>query len=199
MKRLLLILLMQLAIVGCILAQSIDFCNFYIRSGFDSECIITSYKPNTSPQPSYDEHLCLVACRGSQVTYSIVGLPSNATYDWAVSGADSYTTNTGNNTITVNWSESVGIGTLILSVYGPNDEFCEKQLCIDLIERPIAGIASNPTETGYTPSGIQYIDVCDGQVPEPVSYRFGYQEQSHWGDCRENPRTYYETEAGRRV
>ncbi len=154
---------MQLAIVGCILAQSIDFCNFYIRSGFDSECIITSYKPNTSPQPSYDEHQCLVACRGSQVTYSIVGLPSNATYDWAVSGADSYTTNTGNNTITVNWSESVGIGTLILSVYGPNDEFCEKQLCIDLIERPIAGIASNPTETGYTPSGIQYIDVCDGQ------------------------------------
>lgn len=144
-------------------AQSSDFCNFYIRSGFDSECIITSYKPNTSPQPIYDEHQCLVACRGSQVTYSIVGLPSGASYDWAVSGADSYTTNTSDNTITVNWSESAGIGTLILSVYGQDDEFCEKQLCVDLIERPVAGIISNPTETGYTPSGVKYIDVCDGQ------------------------------------
>lgn len=157
-------ILLSLLVISCsALAQQGDFCNFYIRSGFDSECIITSYKPNTSPQPNYDEHQCLVACRGSQVTYSIVGLPSNATYDWAVSGADSYTTNTSNNTITVNWSESVGIGTLILSVYGPNDEFCEKQLCIDLIERPIAGIISNPIETGYDPSGIQYINVCDGQ------------------------------------
>ena len=122
------ILFMQWLIPCLLVAQSGDFCNFYIRSGFDSECIITSYKPNSSPQPNYEEHECLVACRGSQVTYSIVGLPSNATYDWAVSGADSYTTNTGNNTITVNWSESVGIGTLILSVYGPNDEFWVKEL-----------------------------------------------------------------------
>ncbi|MBQ4475098.1 MAG: hypothetical protein II935_02775, partial [Bacteroidales bacterium] len=105
----------------------------------------------------------MVACRGSYVTYSIVGLPSNATYDWAVSGADSYTTSPSNNTITVNWSESAGIGALVLSVYGPNDEFCEKQLCIDLIERPIAGIVSNPIETGYLSTGVQYIDVCDGQ------------------------------------
>ena len=158
-------ILLSLLVISCsALAQQGDFCNFYIRSGFDSECIITSYKPNTSPQPIYDEHQCLVACRGSQVSYSIVGLPSGATYDWAVSGADSYTTNTSNNTITVNWSESVGIGTLILSVYGPNDEFCEKQLCVDLIERPVAGIASNPTEAGRTPSGIKYINVCDGQV-----------------------------------
>ena len=156
-------MLLQLAIVSCILAQSSDFCNFYIRSGFDSECIITSYKPNTSPQPSYDDHQCLVACRGSQVIYSIVGLPSGSTYDWAVSGANSYTVNTNDHTITVNWSENAGIGMLILSVSGPNDEFCEKQLCVVLIERPVAGIASNPTETGYTPSGIQYIDVCDGQ------------------------------------
>lgn len=157
-------ILLSLLVISCsALAQQGDFCNFYIRSGFDSECIITSYKPNTSPQPNYDEHQCLVACRGSQVTYSIVGLPSNATYDWAVSGADSYTTNTGNNTITVNWSENVGIGTLILSVYGPNDEFCEKQLCIDLIEKPIAGIVSNPIETGYSANGEQYIEICDGQ------------------------------------
>ena len=147
----------------CLLvAQSGDFCNFYIRSGFDSECIITSYKPGDT-DPLYDEHKCMVACRGSQVIYSIVGLPSGASYDWAVSGADSYTTNTGDNTITVNWSETAGIGTLILSVYGQDDEFCEKQLCVDLIERPIAGIISNPIETGYNPSGIQYINVCDGQ------------------------------------
>ncbi|MBR5983773.1 MAG: T9SS type A sorting domain-containing protein [Bacteroidales bacterium] len=150
-------------LIPCLLvAQSGDFCNFYIRSGFDSECIITSYKPGDT-DPLYDEHKCMVACRGSQVIYSIVGLPSGASYDWAVSGADSYTTNTGNNTITVNWSENAGIGTLILSVYGQNDEFCEKQLCVDLIERPVAGIISNPTETGYTPSGVKYIDVCDGQ------------------------------------
>lgn len=150
-------------LIPCLLvAQSGDFCNFYIRSGFDSECIITSYKPGDT-DPLYDEHKCMVACRGSQVIYSIVGLPSGASYDWAVSGADSYTTNTGNNTITVNWSENAGIGTLILSVYGQDDEFCEKQLCVDLIERPVAGIISNPTETGHTPSGIQYIDVCDGQ------------------------------------
>ncbi|MBQ6276699.1 MAG: T9SS type A sorting domain-containing protein [Bacteroidales bacterium] len=147
----------------CLLfAQSGDFCNFYIRSGFDSECIITSYKPGDT-DPLYDEHKCMVACRGSQVIYSIVGLPSGASYDWAVSGADSYTTNTSDNTITVNWSETAGIGTLILSVYGQDDEFCEKQLCVDLIERPVAGIATNPTETGYTPSGVKYIDVCDGQ------------------------------------
>lgn len=153
----------QWLIPSLLVAQSGDFCNFYIRSGFDSECIITTYKPNTSPQPIYDEHQCLVACRGSHVTYSIVGLPSGATYDWAVSGADSYTTSASNNTITINWSESAGIGALVLSVYGPNDEFCEKQLCIDLIERPIAGIVSNPIETGYLSTGVQYIDVCDGQ------------------------------------
>ena len=157
-------MLLQLAIVSCILAQSSDFCNFYIRSSFDSECIITSYKPGDPPDPQYDEHQCLAACRGSQVTYSIIGLASGLTYSWAVSGSDSYTTNSNNNTITVNWSEHSGIGAIILYVYGEDDELlCEKQLCIDLIERPIAGIASNPTETGYTPSGIQYIDVCDGQ------------------------------------
>ncbi len=151
-------------LIPCLLvAQSGDFCNFYIRSGFDSECIITNYKPDDAPQAFYDEHQCLVACRGSQVIYSIVGLPSGATYDWAVAGADSYTTNTSDNTITVNWSESAGIGTLILSVYGQDDEFCEKQLCVDLVERPVAGILSNPVEAGYTPSGVKYIDVCDGQ------------------------------------
>ena len=151
-------------LIPCLLvAQSGDFCNFYIRSGFDSECIITSYKPGDT-DPLYDEHKCMVACRGSQVIYSIVGLPSGASYDWAVSGADSYTANTSDNTITVNWSENAGIGTLILSVYGQDDEFCEKQLCVDLIERPVAGIASNPTEAGRTPSGIKYINVCDGQV-----------------------------------
>ena len=157
------ILFMQWLIPCLLVAQSGDFCNFYIRSGFDSECILTHYKDEGNPQPLYDEHQCLVACRGSQVTYSIIGLASGATYDWAVSGADSYTTNTSDNTITVNWSESAGIGTLILSVYGQDDEFCEKQLCVDLIERPIAGIISNPTETGYTPTGIKYINVCDGQ------------------------------------
>ena len=157
------ILFMQWLIPCLMLAQSGDFCNFYIRSGFDSECILTHYKDEGNPQPLFDEHQCLVACRGSQVTYTIIGLASGATYDWAVSGADSYTTNTSNNTITVNWSETAGIGTLILSVYGQDDEFCEKQLCVDLIERPVAGIASNPTETGYTPSGVKYIDVCDGQ------------------------------------
>lgn len=154
---------MQWLIPCLLVAQSGDFCNFYIRSGFDSECVITSYKPNTSPHPNYEEHECLVACRGSQVIYSIVGLPSGASYDWAVSGADSYTTNTSDNTITVNWSETAGIGTLILSVYGQDDEFCEKQLCVDLVERPVAGILSNPVEIGYTPSGARYIDVCDGQ------------------------------------
>ena len=151
-------------LIPCMLvAQSGDFCNFYIRSGFDSECIITNFKPGNDQQPLYDEHQCILACRGSQVTYSIIGLDSNATYEWAVSGGDSYTTNTSNNTVTVNWSESAGIGMLILSAYGPNDEFCEKQLCIDLIERPVAGIISNPTEAGYTPSGVQYINVCDDQ------------------------------------
>lgn len=163
MKRLLIILLLQLAIVSCIIAQSSDFCNFYIRSSFDSECIITSYKPGDPPDPLYDEHQCLIACRGSQVTYSIIGLASGATYDWSVAGADSYTTNTNDGTITINWSEHSGIGTIILYVYGEEDELlCEKQLCINLIEKPIAGISSNPTENGYD-MGQQYINVCDGQ------------------------------------
>ncbi|MBO7133309.1 MAG: T9SS type A sorting domain-containing protein [Bacteroidales bacterium] len=157
------ILFMQFIFPCLLFAQSGDFCNFYIRSGFDSECIITDYKTGDIPKPLYDEHKCMVACRGSYVTYSIVGLPSGASYDWAVSGADSYSTNTVDNTITVRWSETAGIGTLILSVYGQDDEFCEKQLCVDLIERPVAGILSNPTEAGRTPLGIQYIDVCDGQ------------------------------------
>ena len=163
MRKKYFILFVQFIFPCLLFAQSGDFCNFYIRSDFDSECIITSYKPNTSPQPNYEEHQCLVACRGTHVTYNIVGLPSGATYDWTVAGADSYTTNTSNNTITVNWSETAGIGTLSLSVSGQNDEFCEKQLCVDLIERPVAGIVSNPTEVGYTPTGIKYIEVCDGQ------------------------------------
>ncbi len=157
-------ILLSLLVISCsALAQQGDFCNFYIRSGFDSECIITNYKPGDDPEPLYDEHQCMVACRGSYVTYSIVGLPSGASYDWAVSGADSYYANTVDNTIMVNWSETAGIGTLVLSVYGQNDEFCEKQLCVDLIEKPIAGIISNPIETGYI-STTKYIDVCDGQV-----------------------------------
>lgn len=157
-------ILISLLVISCsALAQQGDFCNFYIRSGFDSECIITNYKPGDDPEPLYDEHQCMVACRGSYVTYSIVGLPSGASYDWAVSGADSYYANTVDNTIMVNWSETAGIGTLVLSVYGQNDEFCEKQLCVDLIEKPIAGIISNPIETGYI-STTKYIDVCDGQV-----------------------------------
>ncbi len=157
-------ILLSLLVISCsALAQQGDFCNFYIRSGFDSECIITNYKPGDDPEPLYDEHQCMVACRGSYVTYSIVGLPSGASYEWAVSGADSYSANTSNNTIMVNWSETAGIGTLVLSVYGQNDEFCEKQLCVDLIEKPIAGIISNPIETGYV-YGTKYIDVCDGQV-----------------------------------
>ncbi len=157
-------MLSPFVIASFLFSQESDFCNFYIRSGFDSECIITNYKPGYDPGPLYDEHQCMVACRGSYVTYSIVGLPSGASYDWVVSGADSYSANTSDNTITVNWSENAGIGTLILSVYGQDDEFCEKQLCVDLIERPVAGIVSNPTETGYTLAGVKYIEVCDGQV-----------------------------------
>jgi hypothetical protein len=63
----------------------------------------------------------------------------------------------------VHWPDEIGVGNIMLTATGPDNTICIKEVCVELIERPIAGIISNPLHAGLDVDGNQYIDVCDGQ------------------------------------
>ncbi len=148
--------------ISGVFAQT-EQCDFFIRSGFDSECLLTTYKDENNPQMLHDESQCLIACAGSTVMYYAMNLPTGYTCEWEVAGTDDFTVNSVSHYITVNWPEQIGVGNIVLTATGPNNTICIKEVCVELIEKPIAGIISNPLHIGFNTNGDKYIEVCDGQ------------------------------------
>lgn len=141
-------------------------CDFFIRSSFDSECILTTYKlPDDmrTGDTEHDESECLIACAGSTVTYYVENLPAGFTCEWEIAGTDDFTVIGSNNSVIVNWPDQISTGTVLLTATGPGNTVCLKELCIELIEKPVAIIASNPLHGSLNTSGEQEIFVCDGQ------------------------------------
>ncbi|NLA24196.1 MAG: hypothetical protein GX879_04440, partial [Bacteroidales bacterium] len=162
MKKELLTLSLLFTLTAFMYAQTNTQCDFFIRSDFDSECVLTAYKEKV-PLLFHDESECMIACAGSHVMYYAVNLPTGFTTEWTVIGTDNYTVNQQGTQIYVNWPEDLSAGHITLTATGPDNTICIKEACIELIEKPVAGIISNPPHIGYIDDDIQYIEVCDGQ------------------------------------
>lgn len=138
-------------------------CDFFIRSGFDSECLLTTYRKEQGASVLHDESECVQACAGSTVKYYAMNFPAGFSCEWEVSGSDNFVVNIPGHYITVDWPEEIGVGNIILTATGPDNTICIKEMCVEIIEKPQAGIISNPLHTGYNAGGYQFIEVCHGQ------------------------------------
>lgn len=134
-------------------------CDFYIKSSFNSECILTNF--GKRPSAEHDQSDCQTACKGSRVTYTIENLTFGWTHDWAVSGTDNYLI--GYNSIIVTWPDDIDEATITLISTNYDSEVCVEELCINLIDKPNAGIESNPIQTEII-GNTKHIYVCNGQV-----------------------------------
>lgn len=163
-QKLILFLLLSLMISG-LFAQTYEQCDFFIRSSFDSECLLTIYKDPYHGHGDYehDESECLIACAGSTVTYYAENIPTGFTCEWEIAGTDDFNVVSSNNSVVVHWPDEIMTGSVLLTATGPNNTVCLKEVCVELIEKPVAIIASNPLHTGVDVDGHQYIDVCHGQ------------------------------------
>ena len=162
-KKVTLLSVFLLFLVSSLFSQNYEPCDFYIRSDFSSECLLTTYKNPLRPNHLHDKSDCMLACAGSSVYYFAENLPADYECEWTVSGTNNYIVNNNNNSILVHWPDEITTGNIVLTAIGPNNTICIKELCIELIERPSAVIVSNPTEIGYNDEGCKYINVCDGQ------------------------------------
>ena len=168
--------LFLLFMVSGLFSQTYEQCDFYIRSSFSSECLTTTYRDPNKPYFLHDEAECVLACAGSSVAYYAENLPADYECEWLVSGTNNFIVNNNNNSITVHWPNELTTGNIVLTAVGPNNTICIKELCVELIERPVADIISNPTEIGYNDYGHKYINVCDGQQIQFFSNSYGSAE-----------------------
>lgn len=175
-KKVTLLSVFLLFLVSSLFSQNYEPCDFYIRSDFSSECLLTTYKNPLRPNHLHDKSDCMLACAGSSVYYFAENLPADYECEWTVSGTNNYIVNNNNNSILVHWPDEITTGNIVLTAIGPNNTICIKELCIELIERPSAVIVSNPTEIGYNDEGCKYINVCDGQQIQFFSNSYGSAE-----------------------
>ncbi len=146
-------------LTGTLFAQS-GQCGFYISSSFDSECLSTTYD-EYKPNLNHEESQCLLACSGSSVYYRVKGNYEGFTFEWQISGAESYTVNSSGLVVEVHWLDIVTEGSIILTGTDAQGNVCVEEICVELIEKPVASFTSNPPF--YIENGTPQINVCDGQ------------------------------------
>ncbi|MBR3939138.1 MAG: T9SS type A sorting domain-containing protein [Bacteroidales bacterium] len=155
MKKLLfsMILLLQL---GVSKAQIVD--DVYISTNFNSSCVIQV--PDSCPPYLHSPGECFIVCRNSVVTYTAENVNA-ISYEWEVSGAESYDTLSDGKTIQVNWGNSEG-GRVKVGITTSNGKYATDERCIQVIEQPKISVMSTP---GYTVStGTKVINLCFGET-----------------------------------
>ena len=155
MKKLLfsMILLLQL---GVSKSQIVD--DVYISTNFNSSCVIQT--PGLCPPYLHSPNDCFIVCRNSVVTYTAENVNA-ISYEWEVSGAESYDTLPGGKTIQVNWGNSEG-GHVKVGIVTTNGKYAADERCIQVIDSPNISVVSTP---GYTVStGEKVINLCFGET-----------------------------------
>ncbi|MGV8964616.1 MAG: PKD domain-containing protein, partial [Candidatus Saccharimonadaceae bacterium] len=97
---------------------------------------------------------CINVCRGSSVTYTLHELPPGATTLWTVSGGIQF--NDTNNSVTVTWA-GPGDAEISFAITTANG-IITKDLCIDIIQGPLASFTSFPFGVNET------IKACSNQL-----------------------------------
>lgn len=165
MKKTFTIFFMLLFIVMAMYyTQAQTNCDVFIQSSFDSDCVtFVEPKPGEKPDFELEETACLLACSGSEVIYYARSLPPNSTCEWTVTGGQSHFVSNNGTSVTVRWPDEAVYGNIALQVTYSDSLICLTEVCIEVIERPTAGIISNPMETEII-NNVQHLYVCDGQV-----------------------------------
>jgi hypothetical protein len=124
------------------------------------------------PNIEHEQTPCILACSGSEVIYYAENLPSSSVAEWTITGAQNFYVGGNGNFVTVLWPDEAVFGNIALQVTCSDNSVCFTEICIEIIEKPTAGIISNPMETEIINS-VQHLYVCDGQSIDFVSNSTG--------------------------
>ena len=114
--------------------------NPVITASFASGCDVEKEGGHTGGPREEEE--CIKACDSTTIIYS-TALNSGSSYQWAVTGAISYTPSSSGNTVSVYWG-SVGNGTVGVT---ETDQYgCSNytEICVEIIETPTALFTTLP-------------------------------------------------------
>lgn len=144
-------------------------CGVFITTDFDSECLITTYI--RKPELLHDESFCFHACQGSTVTYYANGM-SNADFEWNVQGADNWYVLPQYDAVVVLWPTDGQFGNVSVTATNTiTQQVCTFNRCIEIIDKPIAGITTFPTAES---TGVNMVlNICLGQTVHFNDNSFG--------------------------
>jgi len=161
MKKFYLILMLLTVFGGSLQAQ--DSCGLYIRTDFDSECLLTTINPEGRLTHIDGSEDCWLACKGNTVNYTAVCDHVGAV-SWVVSGADHFTTDSTGATVIVTWGDG-DMGHLSASVNIGDSLTCTVDVCVFLIESPHIASTSVPGFY-YDAFGFKHIEICQDELIE---------------------------------
>lgn len=159
------LILMLLSVFGSshLLAQ--DSCGLYIRTDFDSECLLTTLVADGSLTHVDESEDCWLACKGNTVSYTAV-CDHVGDVSWVVTGADHFTIDSTGATVTVTWGDG-DVGHLSTSVNIGDSLSCTVEVCVFLIESPQVASTSVPGFY-YDTYGLKHIEICQDELIELI-------------------------------
>ena len=203
MKKNLFPLLLLLLFCGILSVQAQSGCNLHIESDFDSECLLTEYAREHPYLNELDLGDCILACKGSTVSYTVIG-PNDAQFSWTVIGAASYYPSNQNRTMVVTWgNETQGI--ISVNMVTANSNTCTAELCVVLIDPP--QIASTTVPAYYIDQhGVKVIEVCLNETVELMDASVagqtpivGYMWDTPFGDASTPNHTIVANQTGEHI
>lgn len=130
-------------------------CDVIITSNFESQCVLTPGKED----PIKELDGLVAACKDSEVEYYATST-NVVTYNWTVTGANSYIIINNGAGIKVNWGDGDN-GEVKVQVITQDGSICESIKHIALIEKP--QIQSSSIPNYRFESGMKVIEVCFGE------------------------------------
>lgn len=143
------------SILIAIILNAQSGCDVIITSNFESQCVLTLEKGD----PLKELDGLILACKDSEVEYYATSTDV-ITYNWTVTGANSYIIINNGAGVRVNWSNG-NIGEVKVQVITQDGSACESIKHIVLIEKP--QIQSSSIPNYRFENGIKVIEVCLGE------------------------------------
>lgn len=143
------------SILIAIIINAQSGCDVIITSNFESQCVLTLEKGD----PLKELDGLILACKDSEVEYYATSTDV-ITYNWTVTGANSYIIINNGAGVRVNWSNG-NIGEVKVQVITQDGSACESIKHIVLIEKP--QIQSSSIPNYRFENGIKVIEVCLGE------------------------------------
>ena len=161
MKKIFFAFLVLFLFSGQLLAQ--DSCGLYIRTDFDSECLLTTLGADGAPTHVDGSEDCWLACKGNTVNYTAV-CDHIGEITWVITGADHFTTDSTGRTVAITWGDG-DAGYISASVNIGDSLSCSVSVCIFLIESPRVASTSVPAFY-YDEFGLKHIEICQNELIE---------------------------------